>query len=77
MHSTHEALDRIDTFKPVVILIDISLPDMDGYELVRQLGKRPSGEGLRKSHSPAMDSRKINCALANGFDEHLIKPVEN
>ena len=77
VHSADEALTQINTFKPDVMLIDIGLPDMDGYELVRQLRKSPSTQALRKialtGYGQPADKQR---ALANGFDEHLVKPVE-
>jgi signal transduction histidine kinase/ActR/RegA family two-component response regulator len=63
---------------PEVALIDVGLPGMDGYELVRRLrgaldGRRPplmvavTGYGLPEDRERA---------LASGFDEHLTKPVD-
>jgi signal transduction histidine kinase len=71
-------LEAILSAPPQIALVDIGLPRMDGYELVRRLrdamdGRRPpflvavTGYGLPEDRQRA---------LASGFDEHLAKPVE-
>jgi CheY-like chemotaxis protein/anti-sigma regulatory factor (Ser/Thr protein kinase) len=62
---------------PDVALIDIGLPRMDGYELVRQA--RASMDGRRRpllvaltGYGLAEDRRR---AIESGFDAHLVKPV--
>jgi CheY-like chemotaxis protein len=63
---------------PDVALIDIGLPRMDGYEVVRQA--RASLDGRRRpllvaltGYGLAEDRRR---AIESGFDAHLVKPVE-
>ncbi|MGP1716567.1 MAG: ATP-binding protein [Methylophilus sp.] len=77
VHSAQAALSSIESFKPNLMLIDIGLPDMDGYELVQQLGKLPSAHGVRKialtGYGQYEDKQR---AFDAGFDEHLVKPVE-
>ncbi len=77
VHTAQEALSRIETFKPTIMLIDIGLPDIDGYELVQQLAKLPLSQGVRKialtGYGQPEDKQR---ALNAGFDEHLVKPVE-
>jgi PAS domain S-box-containing protein len=77
VHSAQQALSSIDAFKPDIMLIDIGLPDIDGYELVQQLGKLPSAQGVRKialtGYGQYEDKQR---AFDAGFDEHLVKPVE-
>ncbi len=72
-----EALASIDTFKPDLMLIDIGLPDMNGYELIQHLGKLPLGRVLRKialtGYGQPEDKQR---ALDEGFDAHLVKPVD-
>jgi signal transduction histidine kinase/CheY-like chemotaxis protein len=62
--------------RPDVALIDIGLPQLDGYELARRFRAEPSGEGtvlvaLTGYGSP--DDREESRRA--GFDYHLIKPV--
>src|SRR5262249_22961746 len=41
VYSAAEAISRIETVNPDVALVDIGLPDLNGYELARQLRSRP------------------------------------
>lgn len=47
VHSSREALERIDSFNPEVILLDIGLPEMNGYEVARAIRSRTNLNGLR------------------------------
>ena len=77
VYSGHEALERIESFKPHVALIDIGLPKMNGYELARQLRARLDRAALRlialTGYGQAEDRAR---AQAAGFDDHLVKPVD-
>jgi CheY-like chemotaxis protein len=77
LHSALEVLSSTDNFKPNIMLIDIGLPGIDGYELVQRLGELPSGQGVRKialtGYGQYEDKQR---AFDAGFDEHLVKPVE-
>jgi signal transduction histidine kinase/ActR/RegA family two-component response regulator len=71
------ALSAARTFQPGVVLIDIGLPGMDGYELARALRKE---EQFRTTPLVAVtgyanDSDRQRAEQA-GFDHHLSKPVE-
>ena len=62
---------------PEFVLVDVGLPDIDGYEVARRLRKNPATSHLRliaiTGYGMQEDRRS---ALAAGFDEHLAKPVE-
>ncbi|MFP3558064.1 ATP-binding protein [Paraburkholderia sp. SIMBA_049] len=70
-----EALAIVDNWVPDVVLSDIGLPDMDGYELVRAFRKL---ERLKTATFVAItgyaDDR--TAALEAGFDAHMPKPVD-
>ncbi|MET0355764.1 MAG: response regulator, partial [Cellvibrio sp.] len=76
VYNPHDALANIEGFRPDVMLIDIGLPEMDGYELVERLSQSAFGRRARKiavtGYGQAEDR---NRALNAGFDEHLVKPV--
>jgi signal transduction histidine kinase len=77
VHSAKEALDAFASLKPDVVLLDIGLPEMDGYTVARRLramapDENPTIVALTGYGQPADRDR----AASAGFDEFLVKPVE-
>ncbi|MGA7933024.1 MAG: PAS domain S-box protein [Kovacikia sp.] len=76
--SAIEALDALNSFKPDLLISDIGMPEMDGYELLHQIRQLPLEQ---KGRIPAIAltayAGEINQqqALAAGFQQHLAKPV--
>jgi PAS domain S-box-containing protein len=75
-YSGRRALAVAEAFQPQVLLLDIGLPDMDGYQLARSIRSAPWGQ---RAHLVAVtgwgqeqDRRR---ASEVGFDHHLTKPV--
>lgn len=77
-HSGEEALAAVGAFEPDIVVLDIGMPGMDGYEVARRLKRRTdlarppllvaaTGWGTEADRSRA---------LAAGFDRHLTKPIE-
>lgn len=75
VYTPAEALERAAVFDPEVVLLDIGLPGMDGYELARQLRVRGSKARLVAvtGYGQPGDFRRAQEA---GFDAHLVKPVD-
>jgi len=75
--TAEQALECVATFQPEVMLLDIGLPGMDGYEVARRVRALPGGEQIRlvalTGYGQTEDRRR---ALAAGFNDHLVKPVE-
>jgi len=69
------ALRIIPTFKPQVVFLDLSMPDMDGFEVARQF-RESEGSGLVRLVALTGFGQKSDFAKtrAAGFDAHLIKP---
>jgi len=64
------AIDAAESLSPDVMLIDVALPDMSGFEVLRGAGN--SGPlGIMTSHQPDFAER----AIAEGAVDYLIKPV--
>jgi signal transduction histidine kinase/CheY-like chemotaxis protein len=65
------------SFEPDAVLLDIGLPEMDGYELARQLRQMPTGSRLTlialTGYGQQDDRRR---ALEAGFDAYLVKPAD-
>lgn len=72
-----KALDCVRTFLPEVVVLDIGLPEIDGYEIARQIRRLPraantllialTGYGQKSDQDQALDA---------GFDLHLAKPAD-
>jgi PAS domain S-box-containing protein len=71
------ALETTSRFNPEIVLLDIGLPGMDGYEVARELRDRRKADGLLlvalTGYGQAEDRRLSREA---GFDFHLVKPVD-
>ena len=76
-YTAREALEQAASFDPDVVLLDIGLPEMDGYEVARRMRTLPYAGRMRlvalTGYGQAEDCQR---ALAAGFDDHLVKPVE-
>lgn len=76
-HDGAEALRQADAVEPDVVLLDIGLPGMDGYEVCRRLRERPRGRSMfivaLTGWGQEEDRRRTREA---GFDLHLVKPVD-
>lgn len=76
-HGGLDALKNYTSFHPDLILLNIGMPDLNGYETCRRMREQISGEqamivaitGLAR----ATDKMKSKAA---GFDRHLVKPVD-
>jgi PAS domain S-box-containing protein len=74
-----EALDALAAEKPDVLLGDIGMPGMDGYEMMRRIRRLPREQGgdtpavALTAYSRAEDRTE---ALLAGYEWHLTKPVE-
>lgn len=75
-HDGPSALAAATEFRPDVVLLDIAMPGMDGYEVARRM--RRNGNGLTAvlvaltGFGQEEDRRR---AFEAGFDHHLVKPT--
>jgi PAS domain S-box-containing protein len=73
----HSALECAQRENPSVMVLDIGLPGMDGYELARQLRAHPHTTSTTlialSGYGQDADRRRAREA---GFDHHLVKPVD-
>ncbi|MBB3220478.1 PAS domain-containing hybrid sensor histidine kinase/response regulator [Pseudoduganella umbonata] len=71
-----QALGAVVDSPPVLMFVDIGLPGMDGYELVRRLRQLPeTAKACIVAITGYGTQQDRERALAAGFDEHLVKPV--
>jgi two-component system, sensor histidine kinase len=74
--SGEEALRCAATCMPQIALLDIGMPDMDGYELARRLQSAVHGRLVLIALTGWSQPTDRQQALAAGFDHHLAKPVD-
>jgi signal transduction histidine kinase len=80
VHIAHDGLEAVEEaakLQPDVILLDIGLPRLDGYEAARRIRKQPRDKGVilvaLTGWGQDEDRRRSEEA---GFDAHMIKPVD-
>jgi len=76
-HDGSAAIALAESFKPDVMLLDIGLPEMDGYEVCRTIRKQDWGRSITiiamTGWGQAEDRQRSKDA---GFSAHLVKPVD-
>jgi PAS domain S-box-containing protein len=76
-HDGPSALAKAEEVEPELILLDIGLPGMDGYEVAKQLRQNPRTRSILLAaltgYGQAGDRAR---AQAAGFDKHFVKPVD-
>ena len=72
-----EAVKAAGEFQPNVVLLDIGLPKLNGYEAARRIREQPLGKRmvLIALTGWGQDEDKRHSKEA-GFDHHMVKPVE-
>jgi CheY-like chemotaxis protein len=76
-HDAHGALEEAESLPPDALILDIGLPDMDGYELSRRLHAMPETSqatyialtGYGQAHDRVL-------AKAAGFQHYFVKPID-
>src|SRR6202050_4189032 len=75
-YTGQRALQLAETFRPHVLLLDIGIPDLDGYQLAKKVRAAPWGRGAVliavTGWGQEADRRR---AFEAGFDHHLTKPI--
>jgi CheY-like chemotaxis protein len=71
------ALQALPAYRPTVVLLDIGMPKMDGYEVARQIRQQPEWRDVMlialTGWGQEEDRRRTSQA---GFDHHLLKPAD-
>ena len=71
------ALDQAAAFDPDIVILDIGLPDISGYDVARTLRARAGGRSLYLAAVTGWGQPQDRVkALAAGFDQHVLKPTD-
>jgi signal transduction histidine kinase len=76
-HSGRKALELVDEYRPDVVLLDIGMPGMDGYEVARRIRANPANRHISLIALTGWgqdEDRKRS--VAAGFNHHLVKPAD-
>ena len=72
-----QALDIAEMLHPDVVLLDLGMPGVDGYETCRRIRERPWSKGTLFVALTGWGSELDRARTkAQGFDHHLVKPVD-
>ncbi|SDE44881.1 two-component system, chemotaxis family, CheB/CheR fusion protein [Dyadobacter soli] len=76
-YAGQEALGLLESQPTDIVLMDISMPQMDGFETARQIRNRPDGSKIAiialTGYGQSDDKKRTRQA---GFDGHLVKPID-
>ena len=72
-----DGLTTARKFKPDIVLLDIGLPDIDGYDVARRLRSQKAHAHLRIVAVTGWGGDAKQKALDAGFDLHLVKPIDS
>jgi CheY-like chemotaxis protein len=73
----YEALDAFEAFEPAVVLLDIGMPGLDGYDVARTIRLRhPERRTPLIALTGWGEQDDLRRAREAGFDHHLVKPAD-
>jgi PAS domain S-box-containing protein len=77
IYSGPAALDAVRNFRPEIILLDIGLPGMSGYEVAKSLRAEPGAQGIIIAALTGYGQESdLQRSWDSGFDYHLTKPPD-
>jgi CheY-like chemotaxis protein len=76
-YNGEEGLETVRAYRPDLVLLDIGLPVLDGYEVAKRIRQEPELEGIvlvaLTGYGGDEDRRQ---AQASGFNSHMVKPLD-
>jgi len=77
VYDGHAALAAFRAFRPEVVILDLSMPSMDGYHVARSLrGEPESGNSMLVALTGWSQPEVRARVLEAGFDRYLVKPIK-
>ena len=75
-HDGVAAVEAAEKFEPDIVLLDLGLPKLNGYDVCRRIRSAPWGKSMMIVAVTGMSGEEHRMeALGAGFDMHLVKPV--
>ena len=75
-HDGLSAVEAAEKFEPHIVLLDLGLPKLNGYDVCRRIRSAPWGKSMMIVAVTGLSSEEHRIeALGAGFDMHLVKPV--
>jgi CheY-like chemotaxis protein len=72
-----QGLHEAEAFRPDLVLLDIGMPGMNGYEVARRLRAQPWGQAIRLVALTGWGQSEDRARSREaGFDHHLVKPLD-
>ncbi|MBQ8804387.1 MAG: response regulator transcription factor [Tyzzerella sp.] len=75
VHDGEEALDAFDTYSPNLILLDLMLPGIDGYQVCREIRAKSNTPIIMLSAKGEVFDKVLGLEL--GADDYIIKPFDS
>lgn len=76
-HDGHECLAMLDVLKPTVVIMDLALPQMDGWETLARMRENPDTAEIPVAAITAYHSVNVaEDARTAGFDAYFPKPLD-
>lgn len=76
VHSGQSALAVAPAFRPQLVIVDLNMPGMDGFETARRLRAQPwARSAVFASYSGADEPTATRLSKAAGFHHHVAKPA--
>ncbi len=77
-HDGREAVELAEEFRPDVVLLDIGLPRLNGYEAAREIRKQEWGRKVALFALTGWGQKEDRARSKEaGFDEHMVKPINH
>src|SRR5687767_10631619 len=76
-HNGHECLARLETLQPTLIIMDLAMPEMDGWETLEKIRANPNTAKIPIAAITAYHSVNVaEDAREAGFDGYFPKPLD-
>ncbi len=78
VHTGEDALTAVDDFQPDLVLLDVMLPAVDGFQVCQSIRQQPANRKIKVIFLSAM-TRDLDIAKGNtlGADAYITKPFSN